>query len=165
MDERVFNVLFLCTANACLSILAESILNHIGREHFLGFSAGYRANGKVDSFTLELLERMRFPSSGLRSKGVEEFCTSDAPRLDFVFTLCDSGAIGRRLVWADQPMTAHWGVEDVSEAKVEDEAKRYAILAAFRVLRRRIGLFVGLPIDKLDSVPLQRHLNSIGLVQ
>jgi len=105
---------------------------------------------------------MRYPTSGLRSKGVEEFCTSDAPRLDFVFTLCDSAAEARRLVWADHPMTAHWGVESVSAAKETDEAKRYAILAAFRVLRRRIGLFVGLPIDTLNVTSLQHRLNAIG---
>ena len=164
MAERAINVLFLCTANSSCSILAESILKHIGKERFNAFSAGCFPACKVDAFALELLEKMRYPTSGLRSKSVEEFAKSDAPRLDFVFTVCDDAAARIRTVWAGQPMRAHWGVEKVSEAKEVNEAKRYAILAAFRVLRRRIGLFVGLPIDRLDALPLRRRLNAIGQI-
>ena len=164
MAERAINVLFLCTANSSCSILAESILKHFDKERFNAFSAGCLPAGKVDAFALELLEKMHYPTSGLHSKSVEEFAASDAPRLDFVLTVCDDAAQSIRTVWAGQPMTAHWGVENVSAAKEVNEAKRYAILAAFRVLRRRIGLFVGLPIDRLDTLALRRRLNAIGQV-
>lgn len=164
MVERVFKVLFLCTGNSSRSILAESILNQLGRERFHAYSAGYFPSGSVNSFALELLERMRFPTTGLCSKSVEEFAAPDAPRLDFVFTVCDEAADGMRTAWPGQPMIAHWGVDYPAAADGANEATRYAILAAFRVLRRRVDLFAGLPIDRLCALPLRRRLSAIGQI-
>lgn len=162
MTERVFNVLFLCTGNSARSILAESILNNLGRGHFRAFSAGSHPTGQVNPFALEALTKNRFPVSDLRSKSWDEFSKPDAPMLDFVFTVCDKAAGEVCPFWPGQPMTAHWGIEDPASVEGDDSVRRQAMLKAFHLLSRRISIFLSLPLAKLDGITLQRQLNDIG---
>ena len=162
MSERVFNVLFLCTGNSARSILAEAILNQLGRGRFRAYSAGSHPKGQVNRFALELLQRNRFAVSELRSKSWDEFAAPDAPQLDFVFTVCDNAAGEACPIWPGQPMTAHWGIEDPAAVEGTDEAKRKAFAQASAQLQRRIGLFVSLPIGKLDKMSLTARLREIG---
>lgn len=162
MTERALNVLFLCTGNSARSILAESILNHIGHGRFKAYSAGSHPNGSVNPYVLDLLRQQGLPTEGLRSKSWDEFATAEAPKLDFVFTVCDNAAGEVCPVWPGQPMTAHWGIEDPAVAEGDEAAKRHAVSMAFRLLNRRIALFASLPIGKLDALSLQNELNTIG---
>jgi arsenate reductase (thioredoxin) len=157
-----FNVLFLCTGNSARSIMAEAILNRIGNGKFKAYSAGSRPTGRVNAFALELLENNGLPIEGLRSKDWSEFETAGAPFMHFVFTVCDQAAAEPCPVWPGQPMTAHWGVSDPAAVEGADETKRKAFLNAFTVLRRRISLFVSLPIASLNKLALKGKLDEIG---
>jgi arsenate reductase len=162
MSEHILNVLFLCTGNSARSILSEAILNHVGKGTFKAFSAGSHPSGSVNPLVVGLLNQQGLPTEGLRSKNWEEFATPDAPKLDFVITVCDNAAGEVCPVWPGQPMTAHWGIEDPASVEGDDEARRHAVSTAFRRLNRRIGIFTSLPIAKLDSLSLQNHLDDIG---
>ncbi len=162
MTERVFNVLFLCTGNSARSILAESLMNRIGRERFRAFSAGSHPTGQVNPFALELLRRQGLPVADLRSKSWGEFAGPDAPPLDFVFTVCDNAAGEVCPVWPGQPITAHWGIEDPAAVAGNDEDKRRAMLKAYQYLSRRINLFLSLPFHSLDAMALKREVDDIG---
>lgn len=157
-----YNVLFLCTGNSARSILAEAILNAEGKGKFKAYSAGSHPSGKVNSFSLELLEQRRYPTDGLRSKAWDEFAAPGAPELDFVFTVCDNAAGEVCPVWPGQPISAHWGVEDPAAVEGADEEKRKAFVKAFAVLQRRISLFASLQLDQLDRFSLQTKLRDIG---
>jgi len=163
MSDRFFNVLFLCTGNSARSILAEAILNHIGQGRFRALSAGSHPAGEVNPYVLKLLNEQGIPVSELRSKSWDEFARDGAPQLDFVFTVCDKAAGEACPVWLGQPMTAHWGIEDPAAVEGSDAAKEHAVSTAFRLLTRRISLFVSLPLDKLDSIALKREVDHIGL--
>ncbi|MDO8595063.1 MAG: arsenate reductase ArsC, partial [Sulfuricaulis sp.] len=134
MAERVFNVLFLCTGNSARSILAEAILNGIGKGRFRAFSAGSHPAGKVNPFAIELLQKQNLGTTGLRSKNREEFATAAAPHLDFVFTVCDNAAGEVCPIWPGQPVTAHWGIADPAAITGSDDEKRKAFTAAFTLL-------------------------------
>ena len=162
MDKTVFNVLFLCTGNSARSILAESLLNHLGKGRFHAFSAGSHPAAQVNPFALELLEKNHFPISGLRSKPWDEFAQPDAPRLDFVITVCDKAAGEVCPVWPGQPMTAHWGIPDPAAVEGSDDAKRHAFVEAMSQLQRRISMFVSLPFASLDGLKLQQAVRDIG---
>ena len=164
MSDRFFNVLFLCTGNSARSILAEAILNHIGQGRFRALSAGSHPAGEVNPYVLKLLNEQGIPVSELRSKSWDEFARDGAPQLDFVFTVCDKAAGEACPVWLGQPMTAHWGIEDPAAVEGSDAAKEHAVSTAFRLLTRRISLFVSLPLDKLDSIALKREVDHIGLL-
>ena len=157
-----FNVLFLCTGNSARSIMAESILRQVGAGRFRAFSAGSHPAGRVNPFALELLERNRMPTDGLRSKNWDEFATPGAPKLDFVFTVCDNAAGEVCPVWPGQPMTAHWGIPDPAAVEGSDEDKRKAFAEASRTLLNRIRIFASLPLAKLDRLSLQRKLDELG---
>jgi arsenate reductase (thioredoxin) len=159
-----FNVLFLCTGNSARSILAEAILNHLptGRGRFRAFSAGSHPKGQVNPFALELLTQNRLSITGLRSKAWDEFAKPDAPKLDFVFTVCDQAAAEPCPLWPGQPMTAHWGVPDPAAVQGTDDEQRKAFREAFIVLRRRIELFVSLPFEKLTRFALEERVQQIG---
>ena len=157
-----FNVLFLCTGNSARSIMAEALLNRVGRGHFRAFSAGSQPKGEVHPYALDLLSRMNFDVSGLRSKSWNEFTGPDAPKLDFVFTVCDNAAAETCPHWPGQPMTAHWGVPDPAAATGNEAEIRLAFPDAFRMLSNRISIFVSLPIRSLDALSLQRQLDAIG---
>ena len=162
MSERVFNVLFLCTGNSARSILAEAILNSIGKGRFRAFSAGSHPAGRVNPFALELLQQQNFRTAGLRSKNWNEFAAAAAPQLDFVFTVCDNAAGEVCPVWPGKPVTAHWGIADPAAVAGSDAEKRKAFAAAFKLLQRRISLFASLPLAKLDTLALKREIDRIG---
>jgi arsenate reductase (thioredoxin) len=159
-----FNVLFLCTGNSARSILAEAILNHlpVGRGRFRAFSAGSDPKGAVHPFALELLHEHRLSTDGLRSKSWGEFASAQAPKLDFVFTVCDQAVAEPCPLWPGQPMTAHWGVPDPAAVEGTDDQKRRAFRDAFITLRRRIELFACLPFDKLRGLALEERVRQIG---
>ena len=162
MADRVFNVLFLCTGNSARSIVAEAVLNHVGKDRFRAFSAGSLPKGEVNPFALELLEKNRFSVAELRSKSWDEFAAPGAPHLDFVFTVCDNAAGEACPIWPGQPMTAHWGIEDPAAIGGSDEEKRRAFSTALRLLQTRISLFTSLPLGKLDAIAIKRELDGIG---
>ena len=162
MSDRPFNVLFLCTGNSARSILAEVLLNHWGKGRFNAYSAGSHPGGQVNPFALELLEKNRLPTEGLRSKSWDEFAQAGAPELDFVFTVCDNAAGEVCPVWPGQPMTAHWGVPDPAAVEGSDDDKRKAFFQTFNPLQNRISMFASLPIDKIDRIKLQKTLQDIG---
>jgi len=158
----VFNVLFLCTGNSARSILAEAYLNSVGRGTFRAFSAGSKPGGRVNLFALELLEKSRIETAGLRSKSWDEFAWPSAPKMHFVFTVCDSAAAEPCPFWPGQPMTAHWGVPDPAAVDGSDEDKRHAFRSALSVLSTRIKLFINLPVEKLDRLAIEKKLDEIG---
>jgi arsenate reductase (thioredoxin) len=161
-ERRPFNVLFLCTGNSARSIIAEAILNRDGRGRFRAFSAGSQPKGTVHPQAFALLRKMNFDVAGLRSKSWTEFSGSDAPPLDFVFTVCDNAANETCPYWPGQPMTAHWGIPDPAAATGTDAEIAFAFADAFRMLSNRIALFVSLPIRSLDALTLKQQLDAIG---
>lgn len=165
MTDKVFNVLFICTGNSARSILAESILNSLGQGRFKAFSAGSHPGGQVNPYAIELLKRNRFNTEGLRSKSWDEFSQAGAPQLDFIFTVCDNAAGEACPFWPGQPISAHWGVEDPAAVEGSDDEKRKAFSNVFRILHRRISIFMSLPFQKLDTLTLKREMEQIGLVR
>jgi arsenate reductase len=161
---RQLNVLFLCTGNSARSILAESYLNTAGKGRFVAYSAGSHPAGKVNPLALDLLRKNRMPTDGLRSKSWDEFAKPDAPRFDFVFTVCDNAAGEVCPVWPGQPVSAHWGVDDPAAATGSDDDRRRAFLRAFSELSTRINIFMSLPLEKLDRLVLKKKLHEIGKV-
>lgn len=159
------NVLFLCTGNSARSIMAECILNREGKGRFRAFSAGSQPRGEVHPLALNLLRQMNYGVSQLRSKPWDEFAAPDAPRLDFVFTVCDSAAAETCPVWPGQPMTAHWGVPDPAKAEGSDAERAFAFGDCYRMLNQRIGIFANLPLASLSKLSLQRDLDDIGRLQ
>lgn len=160
MAERVYNVLFLCTGNSARSILAEALLNKEGAGRFRAFSAGRFPKGQVHPMSLEVLRSLGFETEGLRSKSWDEFAGPAAPPIDFIFTVCDDAAGETCPIWPGHPVTAHWGIED--PARVEGEGQREAFLTALRYLRRRIELFLALPLESIDRLALKSKLREIG---
>lgn len=157
-----YNVLFLCTGNSARSIMAETILNQKGKPTFTAYSAGSHPSGIVRPEALKVLELGRLPTAGLRSKNWDEFAKPGAPKMDFVFTVCDSAAKEMCPVWPGQPMTAHWGVADPAAVSGSPEQIERAFREAFLILDRRIGLFLCLPWSSLDSLAIQRQIDGIG---
>jgi arsenate reductase (thioredoxin) len=160
--EGQYNVLFLCTGNSARSIMAEALLNLKGRPTFKAYSAGSHASGKVRPEALTQLESAHVPITGLRSKNWDEFAKPDAPKLDFVFTVCDNAAKEVCPIWPGQPMTAHWGVPDPAAVRGTGEEIRRAFRDAFFMLERRIGLFLCLPLSSIDRLKIQKELDNIG---
>jgi arsenate reductase len=160
--ERAYNLLFLCTGNSARSILAESIVNHLGRERFRGFSAGSQPKGEVHPLALELLASLGFPATGMHSKSWDVFAVAGAPAMDFVFTVCDNAAGETCPVWPGRPMTAHWGVPDPAAVEGSERERRAAFRTAFVALENRIKLFMSLPLSKIDRMTLQQRLDTIG---
>jgi protein-tyrosine-phosphatase len=160
--EHPYNVLFLCTGNSARSILAEALINQYGPSKFKGFSAGSHPKGQVHPIALELLQRMNFPTEGLRSKSWDEFATPGSPPLDFVFTVCDNAAGEACPYWPGQPMTAHWGVPDPAAVEGTDTEKWVAFRNTFRLLDNRVKIFTSLPLGLLDRIKLQESLDAIG---
>ena len=160
MSDRVFSVLFLCTANSARSVLAESAMNRLGAGRFRAYSAGSFPKGEVHPMALELLASMRFPTEGLRSKSWDEFAEPGAPEIDFIFTVCDNAAGEMCPAWPGHPITAHWGIED--PAAVEGEGQREAFVQALRYLSTRISLFLALPHESHDRMAMEGKLRAIG---
>ncbi len=162
MSEPLYNVLFLCTGNSARSVMAEVVLNHLGRGRFRAYSAGSHPTGAVNPLTIEMLQAMKLSVAGLRSKSWDEFAVAGAPPLHFVFTVCDKAAGETCPVWPNQPITAHWGVEDPAAVEGSLEVRQRAFKHALTTLSRRIELFLSLPLEKLDRLALQQRLASIG---
>ena len=162
MAGKTFNVLFLCTGNSARSIMAETLLNAMGKGRFKAFSAGSHATGKVNPLALELIAKNRLSTEELRSKNWDEFAVAGAPEMQFVFTVCNQAAGEVCPVWPGQPMSAHWGVDDPAAVTGSDEDKRKAFFRAYSQLANRISIFLNLPLDKLGRLALQKKLDEIG---
>lgn len=164
MSEKQYNVLILCTGNSARSVLGEVLFNSLGKGKFKAYSAGSKPAGKVNPGAIEWLQAHGHSIEGLRSKSWDEFSRPDAPEFDFIFTVCDNAAGEVCPLWLGHPATAHWGIPD--PAHIEgDEARRAAFSKAAEQLARRIGLFMALPIEKLDKMALKDKLNEIGRIQ
>ena len=159
---KTYNVLFLCTGNSARSILGEAIMNKLGEGRFRAWSAGSQPRGEVHPMALSVLNGLGFDTAGMRSKSWDEFAVPDAPQFDFIFTVCDNAAGGACPLWPGKPVSAHWGVPDPAAVEGTDEQQRKAVLDAAITLRRRIELFLSLPLQRLDAMSLQRELRDIG---
>jgi arsenate reductase (thioredoxin) len=157
-----YNVLFLCTANSARSIMAEAILNCKGQPTFAAYSAGSHAAGRVRPEALKQLELAHLPTDGLRSKNWDEFAEPGAPKMNFVFTVCDNAAKETCPVWPGQPMTAHWGVPDPTVVEGTREEIDRAFRDAFMILDRRINLLLCLPLSSLETLAIQKEIDRIG---
>ncbi|MFU0504682.1 arsenate reductase ArsC [Pseudaminobacter sp. NGMCC 1.201702] len=162
MNNRVYNVLFLCTGNSARSILAEGILRKEGSGRFNAFSAGSLPKGTVNPVALKVLAALDYPSEGFRSKAWDEFAVPGAPEMDFVFTVCDDAAGEACPVWPGQPMTAHWGIEDPSNVEGTDIENERAFSQAARFMKNRIMAFLSLPLASIDRMAVNHHLQLIG---
>ena len=157
-----FNVLFLCTGNSARSIMAEAILNHKAKGIFRAYSAGSHPSGTVRPEALRQMELAGISTAGLRSKSWDEFAAADAPKMNFVFTVCDNAANEACPYWPGQPMTAHWGIADPAAARDSPEEIARAFHDAFCILDRRIGLFLSLPFSTLGQMAIQKEIERIG---
>jgi arsenate reductase len=161
-DREPFAVLFLCTGNSARSIMAESILNRLGRGRFKGYSAGSMPTGKVNPNAIKLLHSLGYSIESLHSKSWDEFATEDAPALDFIVTVCDNAAGEVCPIWPGRPVRAHWGVPDPAATTGYEAEIAVAFAEAYRMLKSRIELFVGLPLDKLGALSLKHRMDEIG---
>jgi len=159
---RHYNVLFLCTGNSARSIMAEAILNQKGKPNISAYSAGSFPSGKVRPEAIKQIEAARIPTANLRSKSWEEFSRPDAPKLDFVFTVCDNAAKEVCPIWPGQPMTAHWGIPDPAAVTGTPEQIEKSFRDAFLMLDRRISLFLNLPLHALDNLAIKKEIDNIG---
>lgn len=162
MTAKTYNVLFLCTGNSARSIMAEVLLEHWGKGRFKAYSAGSFPKGAVHALALDLLEKARLPTSGLRSKSWDEFAKPGAPEMDFVFTVCDQAANEACPVWPGNPVTAHWGVPDPAAIEGAEDKKRRAFRDAYVTLENRIKLFTSLRLEALDRLAIKRNVDEIG---
>jgi arsenate reductase (thioredoxin) len=165
MPDPMYNVLFLCTGYSARSIIAESILRKDWSDIFHAFSAGSHPKGEVHPLALKVIEEFGYPTEGLRSKSWDEFDVEDAPKMDFVFTVCDNAAGEVCPLWPGQPITAHWGIEDPAAVDGPELERVRAFVAAFRYLKNRISAFASLPIAKLDKLSLTREVQKIGALE
>jgi arsenate reductase (thioredoxin) len=164
-SSEPFNALFLCTGNSCRSIMAECILNRMDARRFRAFSAGSHPTGKVNEYAREILRNTNYDVASLRSKSWDEFAMPGAPKLDFVFTVCDDAANEVCPIWPGQPMTAHWGLADPAKANGSEAEKRFVFADTMRMLTQRISIFTNLPIESLSKLSLQKHLDDIGKIR
>lgn len=162
MSAKTYNVLFLCTGNSCRSILAESILERIGRGRFKGYSAGSHPTGEVNPYTIALLERFEHPVDDLRSKSWDEFAGADAPQMDFVITVCDQAAGEVCPVWPGKPATGHWSFPDPAKFEGRETEKRKFFDRVYGQINKALSVFVNLPLESLDEAELKRRLAEIG---
>ncbi|WP_287955631.1 arsenate reductase ArsC [Achromobacter sp.] len=162
MTDKVYNVLFLCTGNSARSIMAEALLNSLGKGRFHAYSAGSHPGGQVNPFAIEKVQVLNYPIESLRSKSWDEFASPDAPQMDFIITVCDNAAGEVCPVWPGQPISAHWGFEDPAAALGTDDEKRRVFEKIFRQISARINIFANLPIAALDKAAIHRELQQIG---
>ncbi len=161
-EERRYNVLFLCTGNSARSVMAEAYLNNAAGDRFRVFSAGSHPKGAIHPLTLDTLRIAHLPIAGLRSKSWDEFARSEAPKMDFVITVCDSAAGEVCPIWPGQPITAHWSFPDPAAFEGPDVEQRALFLDVFRQIRNRIDIFRNLPIARLGRLALRKELDDIG---
>ena len=161
MADRVFNVLFLCTHNSARSVMAEALLNMIGRTRFQAFSAGSMPSGRVNPFAIEIAKTLGYLTQSIRSKSWHEFAKPGAPHMDIIITVCDNAAGEACPFWPAHPATAHWGFPDPASVEGSDDEKRRAFNQVFQAIRRRIDLLVSLPSEKLEHLALADELKRI----
>ncbi|CAL63408.1 Arsenate reductase [Herminiimonas arsenicoxydans] len=162
MQQKTFNVLFLCTGNSARSIMAEALLSTMGKGRFRVFSAGSQPGGTVHPLAVEQVQATGYPLGNLRSKSWDEYALPDAPKMDFIITVCDNAAGEVCPVWPGQPVSAHWGFEDPAAAIGSDDEKRAVFVKVFRQIMARVNIFVSLPIEMLEKNAIQRELKKIG---
>jgi len=162
MADRTYNTLFICTGNSARSIMAEALLNHWGKGKFHTYSAGSHPKAEVDPLTIELLQQMRLPTEGLRSKDWDEFAGQDAPKMDFIITVCDNAAGEACPIWPGQPITAHWGFPDPAAAEGTIDDRRKIFAKVYRAIEARVKLFCALPVEALDRMAAQSGLHQLG---
>lgn len=165
MSERTYNVLVLCTGNSARSIMAEALINILGKGRFHAYSAGSHPTGGVNPFAVEQVAALGYPVDTLRSKSWDEFAKPDAPKMDFIITVCDKAAGEVCPVWPGRPISAHWGFEDPAAVQGSDEDKRRAFARIFRHIMNRVRIFLTLPLGKLDRLAIKRGLDDIGEIQ
>lgn len=165
MSDKTYNVLFLCTGNSARSVLAETILNHVGKGKFKAYSAGSHPNGQVNPYAIKYLQQQGLPTEGLRSKSWDEFAGPDSPHFDFIITVCDNAAGEVCPVWPGKPTTGHWGIEDPAAVEGSDADKLAAFSHAFTLMNRRISLLTSLPDNKLQAQAIRQELNQIGALR
>jgi arsenate reductase (thioredoxin) len=162
MTDRVFNVLVLCTGNSARSIMAEALINTMGGGKFVAYSAGSDPGGTVNPFAIEQIAATGYPREKLRSKSWNQFAVPDAPKMDFVITVCDNAAGEVCPIWPGQPLTAHWGFEDPAAFEGNDDEKRRVFARIYRQIMNSVHLFVNLPLAVLDRTAISRELDAIG---
>lgn len=162
MTDKVYNVLFLCTGNSARSIMAEALLNSLGKGRFQAYSAGSHPGGVVNRFAIEKIAVLDYPIERLRSKSWDEFAAVGAPQMDFIITVCDNAAGEVCPIWPGQPISAHWGFEDPAAAQGTDDEKRRVFEKIFRQISARINIFANLPLATLDKASIHRELKQIG---
>ena len=162
MNERTYNVLVICTGNSARSIMAEALFNIIGKGRFHAYSAGSHPSGTVNPVAIEIAKSLGYPTENLRSKSWDEFSQPDAPKMDFIITVCDKAAGETCPLWAGQPLSAHWGFADPAAAEGSDEEKRRAFDTVFKQITARVRLFANLPLAALDRGAIKHALDTIG---
>ena len=162
MTDKTYNVLFLCTHNSARSVLAEGLLNQIGAGRFKAYSAGSSPSGTVNPLALKTLHSLGCDTSGMRSKSWNEFAGADAPKMDFIFTVCDNAAGEVCPIWPGHPMTAHWGFADPSLVQGDDDARLAAFVHTAHLIQARLRLFTRLPFEELDQLSLSKELRNLG---
>jgi len=165
MTEKTYNILFLCTGNSARSIMAEALATTMSKGRFKGFSAGSKPSGKVNPFAIEQVKKTGYPLDNLRSKSWDEFAAPDAPRMDFIITVCDNAAGEACPIWPGHPTTAHWGFEDPAAMEGSDEEKRAAFEKIFNQITTRMNAFVSLPMHTLDEQAIRQEIRKIGEMQ
>ena len=162
MNDKTYNVLFLCTGNSARSIMAEALLTTMGKGRFKGFSAGSYPGGTVNPFAIEKVKETGYPVQNLRSKSWDEFAQAGAPKMDFIITVCDNAAGEVCPIWPGQPISAHWGFEDPAAAEGSDEDKWRVFDKVYRQILSRVHVFLSLPLPMLEKRAIQHEMKAIG---
>jgi arsenate reductase len=162
MTNKTYNVLFLCTGNSARSIMAEALVTTMGKGRFQGYSAGSKPGGKVNPYAIEKVKEAGHPVENLRSKSWDEFARPDAPKMDFIITVCDNAAGEVCPIWPGHPVTAHWSFEDPAAVEGSDEQKRAAFAKIYKQILARMTTFVGLPLHSLEKNAIQHEVRKIG---
>ena len=165
MTDKTYNILVLCTGNSARSIMAEALFNTLGKGRFKAYSAGSHPTGKVNPFALEILQKLNYLTDSIRSKSWDEFAKADAPKMDFIITVCDNAAGEVCPVWPGQPLTAHWGFEDPAAAQGTDEDKRKAFEKVFHQIKNRVNLFSNLSLSELDKLAIKAEMDKLGQIK
>lgn len=160
--HKPYTILVLCTGNSARSIMAEALFNTLGEGRFKAFSAGSHPTGRVNPFAIEQVRSLDYPLENLRSKSWDEFAAPDAPKLDFVITVCDNAAGEVCPIWPGHPIAAHWGFPDPAAVTGSEEDKRAAFAQTLHHIRNRVQFFLNLPLETLDRLAVEQHTRAIG---